>query len=125
MKSGHIISSLSVFVHPTVHFWVFWITQLYYNYFQLDALEFLHEHEYVHADIKSSNLLTGLGSQGHCVYLVDYGLASRYCPEGKHREYKKDPRRAHDGTLEFTSIDAHDGVSKSLAQVLLLTRTRH
>ena len=47
------------------------------------------------------------------VYLVDYGLAYRYRPEGRHKEYKEDPRRQHDGTLEFTNIDAHKGVSES------------
>ena len=33
--------------------------------FQLEAVEYLHEREYVHADIKGSNLLTGFaeGSQ--------------------------------------------------------------
>lgn len=46
------------------------------------------------------------------VYLVDYGLAYRYCPEGVHKEYKEDPKRCHDGTLEFTSIDAHKGAGK-------------
>ena len=45
-------------------------------------------------------------------YLVDFGLAHKYCPDGKHKEYKEDPRKAHDGTAEFTSIDAHKGVCK-------------
>lgn len=43
------------------------------------------------------------------VYLVDYGLAYRYSPEGVLKEYKEDPKRCHDGTIEFTSIDAHKG----------------
>lgn len=43
---------------------------------------------------------------------MDYGLAYRYRPEGRHKEYKEDPHRQHDGTLEFTSIDAHKGVSE-------------
>lgn len=47
------------------------------------------------------------------MYLVDYGLAYRYCPDGVHKEYKEDPKRCHDGTLEFTSIDAHNGVGMS------------
>lgn len=47
------------------------------------------------------------------MYLVDYGLAYRYCPDGVHKEYKEDPKRCHDGTLEFTSIDAHNGVGTS------------
>jgi len=47
---------------------------------------------------------------------VDYGLAYRYSPEGVPKEYKEDPKRCHDGTIEFTSIDAHKGVGKKLQQ---------
>uniref|UniRef100_A0A8C9QY71 non-specific serine/threonine protein kinase n=1 Tax=Scleropages formosus TaxID=113540 RepID=A0A8C9QY71_SCLFO len=78
----------------------------------IDVLEYIHEHEYVHADIKASNLLLAQKNPNQ-VYLVDYGLAYRYCPEGKPKEYKEDPKRCHDGTIEFTSIDAHKGVSPS------------
>ncbi|KAJ3613732.1 hypothetical protein NHX12_019978 [Muraenolepis orangiensis] len=78
----------------------------------LDVLEYIHEHEYVHADIKASNLLLSYGDP-HKVYLVDYGLAYRYSPEGVPKPYKEDPKRCHDGTIEFTSIDAHKGVSPS------------
>uniref|UniRef100_A0A8C7TAJ7 non-specific serine/threonine protein kinase n=1 Tax=Oncorhynchus mykiss TaxID=8022 RepID=A0A8C7TAJ7_ONCMY len=76
----------------------------------LDILEYIHEHEYVHADIKASNLLLSHNNPNQ-VYLVDYGLAYRYSPEGILKEYKEDPKRCHDGTIEFTSIDAHKGVS--------------
>lgn len=78
----------------------------------LDILEYIHEHEYVHGDIKASNLLLSCKNPDQ-VYLVDYGLAYRYCPDGVHKEYREDPRRCHDGTLEFTSIDAHNGVAPS------------
>ena len=44
---------------------------------------------------------------------MDYGLAYRYLSDGEHKEYKADPRRSHDGTIEFTSIDAHDGASET------------
>ncbi|EHB13581.1 Serine/threonine-protein kinase VRK1 [Heterocephalus glaber] len=77
----------------------------------LDVLEYIHEHEYVHGDIKASNLLLSYKNPDQ-VYLVDYGLAYRYCPEGVHREYK-DSKRRHDGTTEFTSIDTHNGVAPS------------
>ncbi len=44
------------------------------------------------------------------VYLIDYGLASKYIDlNGEHRPFCMDQRRAHDGTLEFTSRDAHFG----------------
>ncbi len=84
---------------------------LYTIFHQLEALEFLHYYEYVHADVKGSNLLTGLDNP-HQVYLVDYGLANRYSNDGEHKKYSEDPKRKHDGTIEFTSIDAHKGVSK-------------
>jgi len=32
--------------------------------------------------------------------------------EGTHKEYKADPRKAHNGTIEFTSRDAHRGCGK-------------
>ncbi|XP_069772259.1 serine/threonine-protein kinase VRK1 isoform X2 [Narcine bancroftii] len=78
----------------------------------IDILEYIHDHEYVHGDIKASNLLLSYKNPNE-VYLVDYGLAYRYCPDGVHKEYKEDPKRCHDGTLEFTSIDAHKGVAAS------------
>ncbi len=44
------------------------------------------------------------------VYLADYGLSYRYCPNGEHKEYKENPKKGHNGTIEYTSIDAHKGV---------------
>ncbi|TDG99298.1 hypothetical protein EPR50_G00209620 [Perca flavescens] len=76
----------------------------------LDILEFIHDHEYVHADIKASNLMLS-HSDPNQVYLVDYGLAYRYAPDSVLKEYKEDPKRCHDGTIEFTSIDAHKGAT--------------
>uniref|UniRef100_UPI0037E71B44 serine/threonine-protein kinase VRK1 n=1 Tax=Semicossyphus pulcher TaxID=241346 RepID=UPI0037E71B44 len=76
----------------------------------LDTLEYVHEHEYVHADIKASNLMLS-HSDPNQVYLVDYGLAYRYAPDSVLKEYKEDPKRCHDGTIEFTSIDAHKGAT--------------
>ncbi|XP_023037001.1 uncharacterized protein LOC6652489 isoform X2 [Drosophila willistoni] len=43
------------------------------------------------------------------VFLIDFGLASKYQDRGVHRPFIMDQRRAHDGTLEFTSRDAHMG----------------
>ncbi|NXN19481.1 VRK2 kinase, partial [Indicator maculatus] len=78
----------------------------------LDTLEYIHENEYVHGDIKAANLLLGY-TNPHEVYLADYGLSYRYCPNGNHKHYQENPRKAHNGTIEFTSIDAHKGVAPS------------
>ncbi|XP_068276540.1 serine/threonine-protein kinase VRK2 isoform X2 [Nyctibius grandis] len=78
----------------------------------LDTLEYIHENEYVHGDIKAANLLLGY-TNPHEVYLADYGLSYRYCPNGNHKQYQENPRKGHNGTIEFTSIDAHKGVAPS------------
>lgn len=44
------------------------------------------------------------------VHLIDFGLALKFMDSaGIHRPFVMDQRRAHDGTLEFTSRDAHMG----------------
>ncbi|XP_068088519.1 serine/threonine-protein kinase VRK2 isoform X2 [Hyperolius riggenbachi] len=78
----------------------------------LDILEYIHEHEYVHGDIKAGNILCHLSDRSK-VYLADYGLSYRYCPDGKHKEYKEDPKKCHNGTIEFTSLEAHKGAAPS------------
>ncbi|CAO2640880.1 Serine/threonine-protein kinase VRK2 [Lemmus lemmus] len=78
----------------------------------LDILEYIHENEYVHGDIKAANLLLGYTNPDR-VYLADYGLSYRYCPNGNHKQYQENPRKGHNGTIEFTSVDAHRGVAPS------------
>ncbi|OAD59340.1 Nucleosomal histone kinase 1 [Eufriesea mexicana] len=72
----------------------------------INVLEYIHYKTYVHADIKGANLLLDLKSQDQ-IYLVDFGLASHYTTKD---EYKLDPKKAHNGTIEYTSRDAHIGV---------------
>ncbi|KAM6915863.1 serine/threonine-protein kinase VRK1-like [Xenentodon cancila] len=75
----------------------------------VDVLEYIHENEYVHADIKAANLMLGY-REPEQVYLADYGLSYRYCPDGVHKDYKENPKKGHNGTIEYTSLDAHRGV---------------
>lgn len=63
----------------------------------------------MHADIKGANILTALGKDnGAQAYLVDFGLACHYT---KSDNFKPDPKNMHNGTIEYTSRDAHHGVS--------------
>jgi vaccinia related kinase len=82
----------------------------------LDCFEYLHSKGYVHKDLKGANVLF---SQDHDhskgavgfgkVYLVDFGLVSKYRNLGLHKAFEPDQRSAHEGTLEYTSRDAHLG----------------
>ncbi|XP_039761558.1 uncharacterized protein LOC120634812 [Pararge aegeria] len=44
------------------------------------------------------------------IYLLDYGLASKFLDsKGDHKVFAMDARKAHDGTLEYSSRDSHVG----------------
>ncbi|XP_053670429.1 serine/threonine-protein kinase VRK1 [Anopheles nili] len=74
----------------------------------LDVLEYIHSNQFVHADLKGDNILFGMGDRGReRLYLVDFGMACRVTLEN---QFKPDPRNKHNGTIEYTSRDAHQGV---------------
>lgn len=73
----------------------------------LDVLEYIHSRGYVHADLKGANMLLGLKKTAkNQVYLVDFGLATRLKED---QPFTPDPKSAHNGTIEYTSRDAHLG----------------
>ncbi|KAI3377875.1 hypothetical protein L3Q82_009011, partial [Scortum barcoo] len=78
----------------------------------LDALQFIHSNEYVHADINAENIYIKHGQKSQ-VYLVGYCHAFRYCPGGKHVEYREASRTPHEGTVDFISLDTHKGAAPS------------
>lgn len=75
----------------------------------VDCYEYLHSQGYVHKDLKGANLLFDRSNDKNRVYLVDYGLTSRYIHQGLHKPFEPDQRSAHEGTLEYTSRDSHLG----------------
>ncbi|XP_069757609.1 serine/threonine-protein kinase VRK3 isoform X2 [Narcine bancroftii] len=78
----------------------------------IDVLEYIHANEYVHADIKAENIYVNPNDLEQ-VYLAGYSFAFRYCPDGKHVEYKEGSRTPHEGTVELISVDAHKGAGPS------------
>ncbi|XP_011766314.2 serine/threonine-protein kinase VRK3 isoform X1 [Macaca nemestrina] len=78
----------------------------------LDALEFLHENEYVHGNVTAENIFVDPEDRSQ-VTLAGYGFAFRYCPSGKHVAYVEGSRSPHEGDLEFISMDLHKGCGPS------------
>ncbi|KAG5671453.1 hypothetical protein PVAND_001649 [Polypedilum vanderplanki] len=74
-----------------------------------NILEYIHTSGYVHMDIKGANILLGFDKKNgeEQVNLLDFGLACHF----NTKEYKNDPKKAHNGTIEYTSRDAHNGVA--------------
>ncbi|XP_054740215.1 uncharacterized protein LOC129245829 [Anastrepha obliqua] len=75
----------------------------------------LNASKHLHSDTSNSNLTTTAVAESlvaveeERIFLIDFGLASKFMDNGVHRPFVMDQRRAHDGTLEFTSRDAHMG----------------
>jgi vaccinia related kinase len=81
----------------------------------LHCLQYIHSRGYTHNDVKAANLLqvklparsvTSLQGPGPGDwYLVDFGLAVKYLKgdPAVHKEFKPDPRKMHDGTIEYLS----------------------
>lgn len=83
----------------------------------LDVYQFIHGCGYVHADLKAANILLGYGKQQqNQAFLVDFGLASHYTT----KDFKPDPKKMHNGTIEYTSRDAHLGVPTMRADLEIL-----
>ncbi|KAH7730755.1 Protein kinase domain containing protein [Aphelenchoides avenae] len=76
----------------------------------LTAYDYLHSQDYVHADVKASNLLLNDRKNLAKSCLVDYGLAKKLTLPVKEVANKKN---AHNGTLFYTSRDAHRGCAPS------------
>jgi vaccinia related kinase len=74
------------------------------------SLEYIHSRGYAHGDIKGANLMLKTDQEA---YLVDYGLAYRFMRDNVHQPYKIKPECRHNGTIEYTSRDAHDGAQIS------------
>ncbi|VIO93187.1 Protein kinase domain containing protein [Brugia malayi] len=75
----------------------------------VDCLSYMQDHDYVHGDLKADNILLASANEYSRCFLVDFGLARL----AKGNVDKPDKKRAHNGTLLFTSLDAHRGCSPS------------
>lgn len=78
----------------------------------IDILEYIHNRNYIHHDIKTENILFNSYNQ---IYLVDFGLVCK--PD---KEYKPNPKKAHNGTLEYISRDGHLGISTKRGDLEML-----
>ena len=77
----------------------------------LDLLSCMHSKGFIHRDIKPENFVCGLKQQEQ-IYLIDFGLASRYLNEdNEHMCFSLN--NGFIGTARYASIYAHKGYGQS------------
>ncbi|KAM3137827.1 hypothetical protein pb186bvf_010070 [Paramecium bursaria] len=76
----------------------------------IECIEFLHQKQFLHRDIKPDNFLMGKEHKNK-VYMVDFGLAKRYIAKDVHIPYKEN--KALTGTVRYSSINTHLGIEQS------------
>ncbi|OAF68003.1 hypothetical protein A3Q56_04265 [Intoshia linei] len=74
----------------------------------ITALQFMHENDYAHGDVKALNILFG-NNDPNKVYLIDFGIAQRFILNNEFISYNPNKKNKHNGTLMFTSCDMHEG----------------
>ena len=79
----------------------------------LERLKALHESCYIHRDIKPENFTLGLGPHKDLVYLIDFGLAKKYCDPktGQHIPFRENKGLV--GTARYASVNSHLGLEQS------------
>lgn len=77
----------------------------------IHLLEIFHGKGYVHRDLKPQNFCLHLKDKSE-IFLIDYGLAKKYCVDGKtHIPYSQ--KRSLKGTVRYASLNTHLSVEQS------------
>jgi casein kinase 1 alpha len=79
----------------------------------IGRVEYVHNKNFIHRDIKPDNFLMGIGRHCNKVFLIDYGLAKKYRDNRtrQHIPYREDKNLT--GTARYASINAHLGIEQS------------
>ncbi|KAL3318314.1 Casein kinase I isoform epsilon [Cichlidogyrus casuarinus] len=79
----------------------------------ITRLESIHARCFIHRDIKPDNFLMGLGAQGNQLFLIDFGLAKRYCDKRTKNHIPYREKKNLTGTARYASINTHMGIEQS------------
>lgn len=82
---------------------------------QITRIDYIHNRNFIHRDIKPDNFLMGLGEKGNLVYIIDFGLAKKFIDTRTRRHIAYRENKNLTGTARYASINTHLGIGKYLS----------
>lgn len=79
----------------------------------ISCVEFIHNKNFIHRDIKPDNFAMGLGSNSNQVFIIDYGLSKKYRDQHTHTHIPYIEGKSLTGTARYASVGALKGYEQS------------
>jgi casein kinase 1 len=79
----------------------------------LTSVEYVHNKNFIHRDIKPDNFVMGTGNTAGQVFLIDYGLAKKYRDQYTHAHIPYVEGKSLTGTARYASVGALRGAEQS------------
>ena len=87
-------------------------------------IEYVHNRNFIHRDIKPDNFCIGLNKTSNKIFILDFGLAKRYIQrDGKHIPYREGKNLT--GTARYASINTHLGIEQGNFVFILSMQRRY
>src|SRR5258707_4443399 len=88
-------------------------TLLFTSNSKLSVLKSLHDHHYIHLDVKPDNFMIGASDRSSRVFLIDFGLTRLFHNPATHEHITQANGLDITGTVCYSSINSHLGVTQS------------
>lgn len=79
----------------------------------ISSLQFLHQMNLIHGDVKPENFMLGMGNNENKVYVIDFGLSRFYRDSTTHQHIPFTEHNSFSGTARYASISALRGNEQS------------
>ena len=88
-------------------------TTLMLFYQLLERMQYMHERNFIHRDIKPDNMMMGLGADSNLVHMIDFGLTRSVIDPKTGRHIPFIAGKNLIGTCRYVSINSHLGFELS------------
>lgn len=79
----------------------------------LSAIQFMHEKDFIHRDVKPENFVMGKGEDSGKLFMIDFGLCKRYRDADTLEHIPYCENKALTGTARFASVNTLKGCESS------------